>query len=223
MERIKVLSEFWKALRKEEQEWRQKSRVKWLLEGDRNSRFLHIEASGRRRNNYIEDLSFEEVKKSIPGEVKEGVTEFFERHYKNVSWRRPTINDLPLNKLLVVESGSLEETFTKEEVWEAFVSCDDNKALSPDGFNLGFIKANWEVIEGDFMRFIDEFHKDASVVKELNKTFITLIPKCLKPKTVKDFRPISLVEAFYKILAKVLANRMRRVMDKVMEFPKWLL
>ncbi|KAK3230491.1 hypothetical protein Dsin_002372 [Dipteronia sinensis] len=63
------------------------------------------------------------------------------------------------------------------------------------------------------MNFMKDFHEDGSIVKELNYSFITLIPKIGNPETIKDFRPISLVGSMYKILTNVLANRIKKVMD----------
>lgn len=65
------------------------------------------------------------------------------------------------------------------------------------------------------MRFIEEFHRNGKVVKDLNKTFITLILKCGHPESLRDFRPISLVSLMYKIFAKVLANRLKPVMNSM--------
>ena len=62
------------------------------------------------------------------------------------------------------------------------------------------------MIKKDFMAFLQEFHRNGLVVKDLNTTFIALIPKVKKPISTGDFRPISLVGSMYKILAKVLAN-----------------
>ena len=98
-------------------------------------------------------------------------------------------------------------------MWDALSSRDGNKASGSDGFNLNFIKANWDVVGGDFMRFLEDFHDDGSIVKEINKTFIALIPKCVKPDNMKDFRPISLVGSLYKVLAKTLANRLKKVIS----------
>ena len=100
--------------------------------------------------------------------------------------------------------------FTEEEVWDAVNGCDGNKAPGPDGLNLNFIKKNWGEIGKDFMAFIREFYEDSSVIRELNTTFIALIPKNKRPATVNDFRPISLVGSMYKILAKVLSNRIKK-------------
>ena len=53
------------------------------------------------------------------------------------------------------------------------------------------------------------------MVKKLNCTFLALIPNTRMPLTLKDYRPISLVGSLYKILAKVLANRLKKVMNTV--------
>ncbi|KAK3188492.1 hypothetical protein Dsin_028053 [Dipteronia sinensis] len=212
-ERLGILTELWKALRIEEQRWRQRSRVKCLLEGDKNTTFFHFVAGGRKRRNYIDNISFDGVLKTKLEEIRSGVGDFFEDHYRNVPWSRPKIRNLPVKKLSRSECESLEEKFSKEEVWVALSSCDGNKAPGPDSFNLNFIKENWSAISDDFMVYMEDFHQDGSIVKDLNKTFIALIPKCVKPMTMKDFRPISLVGSFYK----VLANRMRKIINSVIE------
>ncbi|KAK2637505.1 hypothetical protein Ddye_032297 [Dipteronia dyeriana] len=90
-------------------------------------------------------------------------------------------------------------------------------APRPDGLNLNFVKANWGVIKDNLMKFVQEFQKNGDIVKDLNKTFIALIPKSVHPETLKDFRPINLVSSMYKILAKVLANRLKTVMDSLVD------
>ncbi|KAK3199060.1 hypothetical protein Dsin_022475 [Dipteronia sinensis] len=109
----------------------------------------------------------------------------------------------------------LEANFTVEEVWAALSECDGNKALGPDGFNLNFIKANWEFIKDDYMKFLSEFYNDGLVVSNLNCIFIALIPKTRMPESLGEYRPISLVGSLYKILAKILANRLKLVMNSV--------
>jgi hypothetical protein len=65
------------------------------------------------------------------------------------------------------------------------------------------------------MRFVSEFHRNGKLAKGINSTFIALIPKIDNPQRLNDFRPISLVGSLYKILAKVLANRLRLVIGSV--------
>ncbi|PNX56678.1 cysteine-rich receptor-like protein kinase [Trifolium pratense] len=65
------------------------------------------------------------------------------------------------------------------------------------------------------MRFLADFHRNGKLTKGVNSTFIALIPKIDSPQGLNDFRPISLVGSLYKILAKVLANRLRIVIGSV--------
>jgi hypothetical protein len=67
----------------------------------------------------------------------------------------------------------------------------------------------------DFMRYISEFHRNGRLAKGINATFIALIPKVSSPQRLNDFRPISLVGSMYKVLAKILANRLRLVIGSV--------
>jgi len=66
------------------------------------------------------------------------------------------------------------------------------------------------------MRFFADFHNNGVFEKSVNATFITLIPKVAGADDIKFFTPISLVGSVYKILAKVLASRLRTVVGKVM-------
>jgi len=65
------------------------------------------------------------------------------------------------------------------------------------------------------MRFLVESHRNGRLAKGINSTFIALIPKVESPQRLNDFRPISLVSSMYKILAKVLANRLRSIIALV--------
>ena len=105
--------------------------------------------------------------------------------------------------------------FTVEEVKAAVWDYDNYKCLGPDGISFGFIKVFWDILKDDLMRFLLEFHGNGRLSKGINSTFIALIPKVDSPQRLNEFRPISLVGSMYKILAKVLANRLRAVISSV--------
>ena len=65
------------------------------------------------------------------------------------------------------------------------------------------------------MSFFREFYEHSKFVKSLNATFLVLIPKKVGAEDLRDFRPISLVGSLYKWLAKVLANRLKKGVGKV--------
>ena len=70
----------------------------------------------------------------------------------------------------------------------------------------------WSVVEKDVMDFFDYFHRHSVFERSMNASFLTLIPKKCNTVNIKDFRPISLVGSVYKLLSKVLANRLRAVL-----------
>ena len=70
-------------------------------------------------------------------------------------------------------------------------------------------------MEKDVLAVFEEFYQHSKFKKSLNATFITLIPKKNGASNIQDFRPISLVGSVYKILAKVLANRLKEVLDQL--------
>jgi hypothetical protein len=82
-------------------------------------------------------------------------------------------------------------------------------------FSMAFFQVCWDVIKSDIMRVFQDFYTHSKFVKSLNTTFIALIPKKHGASDLKDFRPISLVTGIYKIIAKVLANRLRKVVKKI--------
>ncbi|KAK2648656.1 hypothetical protein Ddye_016145 [Dipteronia dyeriana] len=169
----------------------------------------------RRKCNTLGDILIGDMLCVGPTQVRAEVFQFFKEHFKKVECCRPRIVDLPLYQILKEEKGMLEEHFSVEEVWSALCVCDGNKELGPDGLKINFIRTNYEIVKNDFMNFLGEFYRDSSVVKHLNNTFLALIPKIRNPNSLKDYRPISLVRVTYKILAKVLANRLKKVMDLV--------
>ena len=71
------------------------------------------------------------------------------------------------------------------------------------------------MVRKDVMVLFKEFFEKGTFTKSLNATFLVLIPKKGGAKDLSQFRPISLVGSLYKLIAKVLANRLKKVMGKV--------
>jgi hypothetical protein len=80
-----------------------------------------------------------------------------------------------------------------------------------DGFNGMFMKKCWPLIQSDFWRFIVQFSNGSANLEHVNGSFITLIPKKENPAIVNDYRPISLLSSSLKLLTKLLANRLQKV------------
>jgi hypothetical protein len=147
--------------------------------------------------------------------IRQAVVAHFATHFKARSVARPGVDNLLFSRLSMADHSGLTKPFSEAEVKAAVGDCDSFKSPGPDGINFGFIKDFWAELKGDIMRFISEFHRNGKLTRGLNATFIALIPKVDSPQRLNDFRPISLVGSLYKILAKVLANRLRLVIGSV--------
>ena len=89
------------------------------------------------------------------------------------------------------------------------------KAPGPNGMLLLFYQNYWNLASMDITQSVLSFLNSASLSQHLNHTFITLIPKVNKLELVFEFRPISLCNVLYKIFSKVLANRLKRILPKI--------
>ena len=90
-----------------------------------------------------------------------------------------------------------------------------DKAPDPDGLTVAFWQNAWDFTKEEIMEMFKEFHEHNSFVRSLNNTFLVLIPKKSGAEDLGVFRPISLLGGLYKLLAKVLANRLKKVIGKV--------
>ena len=117
--------------------------------------------------------------------------------------------------LVAVEAARLEEPFSKLEVFGALKGFSGKKTPGPDGFSMAFWQHSWGFVKEEVMGFFREFHYHNCFVRSLNATFLILIPKKGGVEDLRDFRSISLVGGLYKWLAKVLANRLKLVVGKV--------
>ena len=97
----------------------------------------------------------------------------------------------------------------------ALLGCSGDKAPGPNGLTMAFWQFAWDFVKKDVMSFFREFHDHNKFVKSLNTIFLVLIPKKVGAEDLRDFRPISLVGSLYKWLAKVSANRLKKVVGRV--------
>ncbi|KAH0709195.1 hypothetical protein KY284_010622 [Solanum tuberosum] len=82
---------------------------------------------------------------------------------------------------------------------------------------MSFFKVCWETLKEDLMQTIHNFHQKETFEKSFNATFVALIPKKHGAKELKDFRPISLIGGVYKIITKLLTERMKKVMGVLVD------
>jgi len=94
---------------------------------------------------------------------------------------------------------------------------DKYKTPCPDGFGAAFFQDFWHIIAPDVCHAIKSFFHDGKMLKQINHALIALIPKIACPTSTTHFRPISLCNTMYKIIAKILVSRMRPILDKIID------
>ena len=109
----------------------------------------------------------------------------------------------------------LDSPFTKQEIDSIIAALPSDKSPGPDGFNTNFIKKCWHINSQDFYDLCEQFYQEDVCLRSINGSFIVLVPKKENPQSVRDFRPISLLNNSIKIITKLLANRLQTVMTSL--------
>lgn len=120
---------------------------------------------------------------------------------------------MEFNRLFDGDAKDLIRPITMEEIKEAVWDCGSFKVPDPDGFNFLFLKNAWEILTNNFKKIIDDFCDRERLSKGVNNFFLTLIPKVEGAFSLNNFRPISLINGIYKVVAKILTKRLLRVIS----------
>jgi hypothetical protein len=88
---------------------------------------------------------------------------------------------------------------------------------SQKGFRMSaiFYQTYWEVVSLEVTQAILSILHSGFLLRKINYTHITLVPKIKNPEKMSDFRPISLCNVIYKIVSKILSNRLKKVLPHV--------
>jgi hypothetical protein len=102
-----------------------------------------------------------------------------------------------------------------EEFKTAVFEMAANKAAEPDGFNAEFYQKNWELVKQDLFGLLKDFQKGELGIARLNYGVITLVPKGKVANMIQKYRPICLLNVSFKIITRVLVNRLIQVIWRI--------
>jgi len=173
-------------LSQKETMWRQKSRVQWLKEGDRNTRFFHQATVVRRHRNHIRAMrSSKGSQVEDVDEVRRVLFSFFHSRWARPR-EEPSLFHSPLPDILVSmeENGGLLSPFSIEEVRAVLWSMEEDKAPGPDGFPPLFFRRYWCIIWRKVVSAVQEFFVLDHMPDSWKHAFVTLVPKYLDASEV---------------------------------------
>ncbi|GKE42243.1 hypothetical protein Tco_1469527 [Tanacetum coccineum] len=191
----------------------QKAKIKWSIEGDENSKYFHGIINKKRNNLAIRGIIVDGVWIKDPSVVKNEFLSHFRNRFDSPCTDRLTLDMEFPNVLSYEQAQDLEIVFSKVEIKQAVWDCGLDKSPGPDGFTFGFYRKFWSLLEDDVVDAVCYFFNNGFCLKGINSSFIALILKSQGANMVKDFRPIRLIGSIYKIIAKLLANRLVTVLD----------
>lgn len=190
--------------------WRQRAKRHWYKDGDQNTKFFHAWANQRRKSNSIKKLNDAE---GNCWTSQEGIGRAFSSYFKSLF---SSTGSEDLKELLEVVqpwvtqemNNILTSPFLPEKVDFALSQMQPLKAPGPNGFGVCFYQQHWAIVGNLVRKMVLDFMNLGLFDPSLNFTYIALIPKLSQFVDVTNHLHISLCNVLYKIIAKVLANRL---------------
>ncbi|XP_042481160.1 uncharacterized protein LOC122061743 [Macadamia integrifolia] len=198
------------ASKMQEKLWSEKAKLRWLKEGDRNTKFFHLSVKIRRSRNQISMLRREDGSWiSDQLDLANYIVDF----YKNFHSENPVephyelLDQIP-TLISNEDNAFLDAVPSREEIKMAIWDLDADSSPGPDGFPGQFFRSCWDIVENDFCRAIFSFFLVGKIPKGVNNCFLTLIPKADGASSLDSFRPICMGNFFCKVLSKIAASRL---------------
>ena len=198
--------------------WRQKAAVKWLREGDANTSYFHSIVHQRRSSNFIARIKDEGGRWCDSEQlITASAIDFYAKLFTSEAACRGGFPEPPFVVPAVDRecNGSLMAVPTAEEIREVVFAMEVNSAPGPDGFGVGFYQVSWSIIKDDLVAAISVFFQGVGQPRGWSSALLVLIPKVEGACQWRDFRPISLCNVNSKIISKILATRLNKVLPQI--------
>ena len=194
-----------------------RSKSRWYSEGEKNSKYFYGLEKRNFCNKYIKQLSKEGERVTERKQILYEMQQFYETVYtsqKQIEFSIVNTSGVTLKQQQICE---LDADIGINECYKALCSMKDGKSPGNDGLSCEFYKAMWTYIGPVLVKVYDKcINHDQRLNTSARQGLISLIPKKDKdPLLLKNWRPITLLNYDYKILAKVLALRMKGVLPDI--------
>lgn len=177
--------------------FKQKSKVGWLRLRDGNNAYFHASLKSKRSQTQFVNLKDEDTQ-------------------KNTANRNLTSIDLVILRkapqLFDDQREALIGSVTRKEIFSSLKGIKNISAPGIDGFSSKLLKISWDIIKQDTINAIKDFFETKKMYKAINCTLLTLIPKSTTTDMVKDYRLISCCTGIYKIISRIMASRLVKVL-----------
>ena len=186
----------------------------WLKAGDSNTKFFHSQVQQRKRTNAIVGLlNNDDIWCTDETQIEGIEVNYFEELFRSTQPVNPNDTLSAVESVVTMDANqNLLRPFLAEEVRAALFEMHPSKAPGPDGMSSFFYQKYWHIVGNYVSHAILSVLNSGNILRKINLTHISLIPKKKNLERISDFRPISLCNVVYKIISKVLANRLKLVL-----------
>ncbi|XP_074305258.1 uncharacterized protein LOC141640349, partial [Silene latifolia] len=183
----------------------QKAKTQWCSDGDENTSYFHSTLKARRLQNRVFCIL---DRHGVLQNTNAGIEAAFEDYYKNLLGTSKWVGNVHVPTVRQgvtvseTQAAKLIRDVTDAEIYEALRSIPPNKSSGPDGYTSQFYKDAYSIVGNDVIQAVKEFFITGELLKQVNSTTLTLIPKNDRPLSVADFGPIACCNVLYKIISK---------------------
>ncbi|CAL0324296.1 unnamed protein product [Lupinus luteus] len=205
------------ALQVQEEFWREKARINWCTKGDRNTAYFHKLAKIRHASKSMSMLRHDSHVLLGQGEIADHALSYFTNLYAsdNYTQQNDLIQQVVPSLVSENQNNLLTKIPTNDEIKAAAFGMNGDGAPGPDGFGGCFFKEFWDIVCHDVCNSVTQFFTQAWILLNLNSNLVVLIPKFPGADGIEDFRPIALANFQFKIITKVLADRLASIAPSI--------
>ncbi|GMH16976.1 hypothetical protein Nepgr_018817 [Nepenthes gracilis] len=200
----------------------QKAKRNWLKDGDQCTKvFFRAVVRNCNRNRILtlikDDGSYTQSKVEIQQLFLDHFTRILGAGGRFEPELKHRLRPFVLRAIPFSMREGLYSPISAEDIQNALYSIGETKAPAHDGFSSKFFKESWDIVGPSVVDAVQDFFTHGRLLKQINATCISLIPKVKAPSKVGDFRPISCCNVVYKIISKIIANRIKNVLPYLVD------
>ena len=205
------------ALERQECFWREKSKVKWHLEGDRNTGYFHRLSQIKNKTKLISSLRVGENLISDPHLISEHIVDYFKNLYcTNNFLQEQSLVEEVIPKIIDDNTNNLLTMLpTHAEIKVVVFNLNKDGAPGPDGFRAFFFQTYWDIVQKDFIDAIMQFFITGWILPNFNSNTLILIPKHPNADSVEQFRSIAMANFKFKVISKIIADRLASILPSI--------
>lgn len=178
--------------------------------GEADSRSFHKFASMGKKNNQVTRLKDKDgIWREDATSIQEVILDYFSDLFKTLTEARGLTDRETVHLVTEEQNVNLIRPVSSEDVKATVFSMYPEKSSGPDRLNPAFFQTYWSTVGTDVIKCCQEFFNTGELLLGVNRTVVCLISKVKQPQQMTDLRPIFFCNVLFRILSKVMANRLK--------------